>query len=319
MLSATLLVVMGLSLMVGPSGFSNPFVAGLKFYDPILHLRISRIFLALVAGTSLAASGTSLQALFQNPLADPHLFGISGGAALGACLVIALMPPDYALLPSLGAAIGGLLAFGLIYFIMTRWRSADLGQSILVGVLINAIAGGIITILKTLIPTQKIQSLLFWLVGSLAPLSPADLMIIVPVWILGLTLLLKIRGELEILSFGYEESRLLGVHVASVVKISIIANCLLVGMVVAYAGMIGFVGLVIPHFVRLFIAADVRTLMPISIFMGGICLVFFDTLSKWSFSLVHTEIPVGALTAVILSPIFFVLLIKARYEGNIEG
>lgn len=308
-LIAMLIILCIISLGIGASGwFSNDTFA----QRAILSYRLTRILLALIAGSSLAASGASLQAIFQNPLADPHLFGISGGAAVGATFVIAFAKSASFLLPSTGAILGGILAFTLVYFHLGRENPSPLANCLLVGILINALAASIITLLKTLLPASKIHSLLFWLVGSISTVEHLHLVIIVPLWLIGLGLLLKFRGELELLSFGIEESRLVGINADAVIKVAIIANCILIGNVVSFAGIIGFIGLVVPNMVRYFLL-DLRFALPAAMVIGAIGLVFFDMLSRLSFFVVASEIPVGALTALCLSPIFFLLLLKQRH------
>jgi iron complex transport system permease protein len=298
-----------LSLMIGSSGFSHHlWITTHEGGFHILQYRFCRIMLAIIAGSSLAASGASLQALFRNPLADPHLFGISGGAALGASIAIAFFASD--LMPSTGAIIGGLCAFLLVFFYLQTSQNGPLSHCLLVGILINSLAAALITLIKTMLPAHKTQSLLFWLVGSITVVEPSHFLIIVPLWLIGILSLWFIKGELEILSFGIEETRLLGIDADKIVKIAIVANCILVGNVVAFCGMIGFLGLVAPHFIRMLVDANLRTLLPIASFVGALLLVGFDTLSRLSFFLWQSEVPVGAISALILSPVFFFLLMK---------
>lgn len=310
------LIILGIfSLMIGPSGWSpSLWMTPQKTGYAILQYRLCRLALAVIAGSSLAASGASLQAIFRNPLADPHLFGISGGAALGASIVIAFMSEHTSVMPSAGAIVGGLCAFFLVFFYVQNSNNGPLGHCLLVGVLINSLAAALITLLKTTLPASKTQSLLFWLVGHLSVVEPNNFFLIIPLWVGGMISLWVIKGELEILSFGYDETRLLGINASRITKIAIAANCVLIGNVVAFAGMIGFLGLVIPHFIRLLVHANLRVMLPIASICGAICLVFFDGLSRLSFLLIKTEIPVGALSALFLSPVFFLLLLKSNHD-----
>ena len=307
-----LLVLCGFCyLMTGPDGY----LSILKIYQPtILNYRLKRLLLAVIAGSSLAASGTSMQALFRNPLADPHLFGISGGAALGASIAIGFFSHQ-ALTPSTGAILGGLLSFLLILSFAQAHGEKDLDRCLLLGILLNSLAASIITLLKTILPANKAQSLLFWLVGHIGIVGQTDLLFIVPLWILGLAIIFSIRHELELLSFGQEESLLLGINTNRVLKLSIIANCILVGNVVAFAGMIGFLGLVVPHMLRILGYWNLKHLVPMSALAGALAMTLFDCLSRVSFFYLHTEIPSGALAALFLCPIFFYLLMKRRYHG----
>lgn len=314
-ISAVLIVLAVLSLFIGPSGFSFPDFIDETSRDAILNYRFTRIILAIIGGSSLAASGASLQAIFRNPLADPHIFGISGGAALGASIVIAFFS-DSALLPSAGAIIGGLAAFSLLFYYLQNSPTHSLSQCLLVGVLINSLAAALITMLKTTLPMAKTQSLLFWLVGHITVIDPNSFYVVVPLWIVGMVTLLSIRGELEVLSFGVDESHLLGINAHKIIKIAIAANCILIGNVVAFAGMIGFLGLVVPHLVRMLINPNLFVVMPIAAIGGAALMVLFDGLSRASFLLLSSELPVGALSALILSPVFFLLLLKDYNRGE---
>lgn len=309
-----LMAVSACSLMLGPHGFLWPFGDVYQSNNAILNYRLYRIILSIVAGSSLAASGASLQAIFQNPLADPHLFGISGGAALGASIVIALLANFGSIMPSAGAIVGGLCAFLLMYFYLHAKKSDTLSHCLLVGVLINSVAAALITLLKTILPPQKTQSLLFWLVGHITTVEPQTLFVIIPLWIIGIASLWLIKGELEILSFGVEETKVLGINAERIIRIAIVANCILIGNVVAFAGMIGFLGLVVPHLVRLLINANIRIMLPVASLVGAIMLVIFDGVSRVSFLLLKSEIPTGALSALFLSPVFFYLLVRNTHD-----
>lgn len=308
LLTCCLLALSLLSLFVGPSGLG---LAHPAHNHAIFSYRLMRMLLALIAGSSLAASGASLQAIFQNTLADPHIFGISGGAAVGASLVIAFAPLSGAFLPSTGAILGGLLAFLLVFFYVGK-KNPSLSDCLLLGILINALAAALITLLKIWLPAAKTQSLLYWLVGSIGPVDEAHFFLIVILWLSGMAILWKIRTELELLSFGIEESRLIGINTNAVLKLVMIANCLLIGNVVSFAGLIGFIGLVIPNMVRCYFF-DLRQALPITIMLGALSLVFFDIGSRLSFILIQSEIPVGALSALCLSPLFFYLLLRTRH------
>jgi len=302
--------------MMGPQGFSPSVLWTTDLHgSAIFWYRLSRIILATLAGSALAASGASLQAIFQNPLADPHLFGISGGAALGAALVIAFLSDHSAIMPSAGAMAGGMCAFLIMFACAESAKGENLSHCLLVGVLINAVAASAITLLEAVMPAHKTQSLLFWLLGHINLVDPKDLMVIIPMWVIGMTFLWLIKGELEILSFGFEETTLLGINAKKMVKIAVFANCLLIGNVVAFAGMIGFLGLVVPHLIRLTINPNMRVVLPIAAVLGAVFLVAFDCLGRLCFLLLKSEVPTGALSAVFLSPVLFALLLKRlRHE-----
>ncbi len=313
-LALALLALFFLSMLCGPQGFSLAIFKN-NYLPELLDYRATRALLAVIAGSSLAASGASLQALFRNPLADPHLFGISGGAAVGACAVIAF-GGHTSFAPSIGAVLGGLLSFVLIFSYLNKIHHSSLSHCLLVGVLINSLAAALITLLKTVLPPIKTQSLLYWLVGHISTVERFHLYFIIPAWLIGLALLIRFRGELELLSFGGIETSILGINTKSVIRVVIFANCLLIGTVVTFAGMIGFLGLVVPHFIRLLIHADQRFVLPTATLVGALLLLFFDILSRLSFMLWQSEIPVGALSALILSPVFFFLLLRDRHDAQ---
>lgn len=283
-------------------------------HQAILFYRLQRIVLAIIAGSSLAASGASLQALFRNPLADPHLFGISGGASLGAALAICFFSSTTWFYPNIGALLGGLIVFLIVFIYVKKSHLRSLSSCLLLGILINSLTASLITLLKTILPPLKTQNLLFWLVGHIGTVELSHFYCIIPAWIFGLYSLFHVRGELELLSFGRTETILLGIDIKRVITLAIIANCILIGTVVTFAGMIGFIGLIIPHFIRLTLFSDTRFVLPTSAIIGAITLVLFDTLSRMSFFIWQTEIPVGALCSVFLSPVFFFLLVRGWHE-----
>lgn len=310
----TLFAVVFLSILIGPAGWTLSFIQNAQGLS-IAHYRLNRIILAIIAGSSLAASGASLQALFRNPLADPHIFGISGGASLGAAIVIGFLSEKTVIMPSLGAFVGGLGAFLLVYSFLHLSKGEMIGHCLLIGILINSLAAAFITLMKTLLPMHKTHSLLFWLVGHISPIDATKFFLVIPVWLMGMGILWWVKGELEVLSFGVEESELLGMDTQKIIKLVIVANCLLIGNVVVFAGLIGFLGLVVPHIIRQMVDANLRILLPIASIAGALILVFFDALSRLSFLFLNSEIPTGVLCALVLSPLFFFLLMKEQRHG----
>jgi iron complex transport system permease protein len=304
-----LVILVLLSLLLGASGL-NP----LDCSQAIFFYRLGRISLAIIAGSSLAVSGASLQAIFRNPLADPHLFGISGGALVGASIAIVFFASTW-FLPNIGAFLGGACAFFLIFSFGKSQASDSLSSIILIGVLINALAASLITILNCLLPPEKSHHLMFWLLGHIGSIEKEHYYYVIPLWLLGMHLLWQKRAELELMSSGRKESELLGVDTKAVLNNCIIANCILVANVVSFCGLIGFIGLIIPHFVRLFFVAHMRFVLPLSALLGAILLLFFDSLSRLSFLVLGTELPVGALCALFLSPFLFFLL-KREYRAK---
>jgi len=281
----------------------------------LLHVRLPRALLAIVAGAALSGSGVALQSVLRNPLAEPYILGVSGGAALGATLALLFGLGTVAwlgamLLPVCALA-GGLLATFLVLGITRRGhgRGAEL---LLAGVVLNAIASGAITFIKTVISAAKAQELLFWLTGFLDVPSTPSLVALAVYVALGLGLLAYDAPRLNLLALGDESAAALGVDVQRLTVRVLVACSLLTGAVVSMTGLIGFVGLVVPHALRRVMGPDVRRLLPLSAAFGGVLLVLCDAASRSLFRVFHTEPPVGAITALVGGPVFLALLYRRR-------
>jgi iron complex transport system permease protein len=305
-----------LALGVGIGEFSPGDVVALFEGDALVQLRGRRIVLALAVGASLSGVGAALQATLHNPLADPYIIGVSGGAALVGSVAVGLgVTASFAVA---GFAVGGALlsCVALVYFA----RHPLSGRSdvvVLVGVAINAFAAAGITLIKTLLPATDAQRLLFWLVGSLGYLSMGLLVGVVATAFVGLLVLLLDRGRLEVLALGDEEAHRLGVAPGPLRRRVFVASSAVVGVVVAFTGMIGFVGLVVPHLLRLIWGRDLRLVLPASVLAGAGLMVAFDATSRLLFNFWQTEIPVGAITALFGAPVFGLLLLR-RHPGGIS-
>lgn len=282
----------------------------------VLSARLPRVLLAALAGAALAAVGVAFQALLRNPLADPYVLGVSGGAAAGATLAIVAGASAYSLL---GAALvpaaalaGGLLATLVVYMIARAGGEVSGTTIVLAGVIVNAIAASIITFIKTLVTAAKAQELLFWLMGFLDVPSTAQL-VSVAIWCaLGLTLLILDSGRLNLLALGREPAAHVGVDVSRVERRIFFAASAVAGAVVSLTGLIGFVGLVVPHAVRRLVGSDHRIVLPAAILLGGATLVACDLAARAAFRWLGTEPPVGAVTALFGGPIFLLLLYRTR-------
>ncbi len=278
----------------------------------VLTLRLPRVLLGAVAGGGLAAVGVAFQAVLRNPLAEPYVLGVSGGAAFGATIAIALGVASSTLLGAevlpLAALAGGFGATILVYALARR--AGESGTSILLaGVVVNAIASAAITFLKTLVPERVAQDILFWLVGFLdTPSSPAALPLVAAYVGIGSIFLLRDAGRLNLLALGSEQAGHLGVDVAALERRTLVACSLVVGAIVSITGLIGFVGLIVPHALRRIVGPDVRKLLPLSLPTGAAALVLCDALGRALFHALHTTPPVGAVTALIGGPLFLVLL-----------
>src|SRR5215472_583090 len=253
----------------------------------LLVARLPRVLLGAVAGAGLAASGVAFQAVLRNPLAEPYVLGVSGGAALGATIAI------------LAALTGGLAATALVHALVRAGGAVSATSVLLAGVVVNAIAAAAITFLKTLVEASKAQELLFWLMGFLDVPSPAALGFVSAYVALGAVLLLRDAGRLNLLALGDEGAAHLGVDVRALERRTLLACSIVVGAIVSVTGLIGFIGLVVPHALRRLFGPDTRVLLPASLLGGGATLVLCDLVSRALFRWLHTEPPVGAVTALV--------------------
>lgn len=288
----------------------------------LLDVRLPRVLLGALAGGALSIVGASYQGLLRNPLAEPFVLGVSGGSALGASLAIALglgatSTLGAALLP-VSALLGGLLATGLVY---TFARSAHGGTQgttmLLAGVLVNAIAAALVTFLKTLVSPSTAQAMLRWLTGFVELPSTAALAATAVYTLAGALFLLYDAGRLNLLALGDDAAASLGVDVPRLERRVFFASSLLVGAVVATTGLIGFVGLVVPHAVRRLLGGDQRQVLPLSYLWGALGLVLCDLLARLSFRVLGSEPPVGAVTALVGGPLFLWILARRGAEGRL--
>jgi iron complex transport system permease protein len=281
----------------------------------LFRFRLPRVVLAAVAGGGLAAVGVAFQALLRNPLAEPYVLGVSGGAAVGATFVIALGVTTAtwlgAALVPLAALLGGIGATVLVYGVARRAPRGTAGASILLaGVMVNFTASAIITFGKLLVPPSRAQLMLRWLVGFIELPTPTALVAVTAYVLLGCGLLMRDAGRMNVLALGDESAESLGVDVHALERRVFLWSSCIVGAIVSLTGLIGFVGLVVPHAVRRWIGPDHRRLMPVSILTGASMLVLCDLGSRLAFRLFGTQLPVGAVTAAIGGPMFLVMLTR---------
>lgn len=280
--------------------------------------RVPRVVLGAVAGGALAVVGAAFQALLRNPLADPYILGVSGGAALGGTIAIAAGLPAVAGLAAasvpLTSFLGGLGSLALVYSLSIRGRRARPTDVLLIGVVFNAFASAVIMFLKTVVSAQKAQEMLFWLMGTLSMerVGGTELALTAAFVAAGTLVLLADAGRLNLLTFGEEDARTLGVAVEAVRGRVFVASSLMVGAVVAVTGLIGFVGLVVPHAVRLVVGPDHRILLPASVLVGAAFLPLADLGTRLLFPVLETATPVGVVTAVVGGPTFVWLLRRGR-------
>jgi iron complex transport system permease protein len=313
--AALLVLVTALALTYG----TEPISLGSALHEDglartiLLDVRLPRVALAAMAGAGLAVVGAAFQALLRNPLAEPYVLGVSGGAALGATSAIALgigatSLVGAALIP-LAALAGGLVATSLVYAVARGIRGGASGTAILLaGVMVNSISAALITFLKALVPPSRAQQLLRWLVGFVdLPRGPELAAAAIYVG-LGCAVLLYDAGRLNVLALGDETAGTLGVDVRALERRIFFASSCVVGAIVSLTGLIGFVGLVVPHAVRRLIGPDQRRVLPISMLAGATMLISCDLVARLTFRSLGTEPPVGAVTALIGGPAFLILL-----------
>lgn len=275
----------------------------------LLYLRMPRVFLGFIVGSSLASVGVILQALLRNPLADPYILGVSSGSALGVSLAILFgvgtMVWAIPILPICGF-LGGLLALFVLYRMSATSERLPVHSVLLAGVILNAIFSALIMFITSVMEPNRAFSTMAWLMGSLA--SPADpILLALSVYLaVCLALLFTQVSVLNILTLGEEPARSLGIETEQAKRKILMTAALVTGAVVSVSGMIGFIGMVVPHATRLLFGADHRLLLPASALAGGMFLMTADTLARTVFA--PSELPVGIMTALAGGPFFIYLL-----------
>lgn len=277
------------------------------------NIRLPRVLLAVLIGMALAVSGAVMQGLFRNPLADPGLLGISSGAGLAVALAIIMplaLPPVLALwLPSVAAFAGSLAVMALI-FSFSRLARGNLARLLLVGIAINALCGAAVGVLSWLSNDQQLRQLSLWGMGSLSQ-AQWPLLAVCAVLILPGVLLTQTRAhQLNLLQLGEEDAHYMGVDVRRTQRQLLVLSALLVGTAVSVSGIIGFVGLVVPHVMRFCLGSDHRWMLPGSALAGAMLLLLADTLARTL--VVPAEMPVGLLTSLIGGPWFLWLILRQQ-------
>jgi len=275
----------------------------------VLQVRGPRVLAALLVGASLAAAGTAYQGMFRNPLVSPDILGVSTGAALGAVLAIFLSLGVLGI--QLLAFAGGLVAVGLVYGVGSRLRGHDpLLALVLTGVVLGTLLGSAIALLKYLAdPYNQLPAITFWLLGSLAAVAPADLAIAAPFALAGLAPMLLLRWRMNLLALPDDEARALGVNTRRLRAVVVAAATLMTAAAVALSGIIGWVGLLVPHAARLIVGPDFGRLLPLAMLIGAAFLLAVDLLCR---TLAPIEIPPGVLTALVGTPVFLWLFAVSR-------
>jgi iron complex transport system permease protein len=279
----------------------------------LFHIRLPRVLLSIIVGASLASVGVALQALLRNPLADPYVLGISSGSALGASLAMlfGIGTSFLALtaLPLCGFA-GGLMALIVVYRIGSSGGRLPVHGLLLAGVILNAIFTALIMFITSIMDPNRSFGMMAWLMGTLSAHVSSGLTILLAYVLIGLFVLYSQATTLNLMTLGDESARSLGVETEGVKKLIFVTSALVTGAVVSVSGMIGFIGMVVPHAVRLVLGADHRLLFPASALVGGMFLLLADTAARTLLS--PTEIPVGIITALTGGPFFVYLLMTKK-------
>ena len=285
----------------------------------LLDIRLPRICLAILIGAILAISGAVMQGLFRNPLAAPSLIGVSSGASVGASVVIVLagawLQSNTALglsLVAVGAFIGSFLVTVLVYRLSTSALGTSVTTMLLAGIAVSALAGAVSGLLSYYADNEMLRQISIWQMGNLSTANWQRVLVLTVVAILVLSLFPRESKSLNALLLGESEARHLGIDVQQVKRKLILLTTLGIGTAVAIGGMIGFVGLIVPHIVRLLIGPDHRWLLPASALAGGVLLLLADTIAR--IIIAPTELPTGILTAILGAPFFIMLIVQQRRE-----
>jgi iron complex transport system permease protein len=306
-----------LSLIIGTADISIEQVwdllkGALPMEDParliVLKIRLPRIILAGVVGFALSLGGVVFQAILRNPLADPFILGVSSGSAFGAVLGI-IFGFSFSLGIPLMAFLGALFTIWMVMTLGARQMGMESSTILLTGVIVNAFFTAIIMFFISTSSDSRLHTMLFWLYGDLSQSQYGQLTLVVPVVLITFLILFSFAKDLNILTAGEENALQLGVEVERTKRLGLLIVSLIMGLIVAFSGLIGFVGLIVPHLSRMAFGSDHRRLIPVASLGGAIFLIAADTLARTVIS--PSELPVGVVTAFMGAP-FFIVLLKKR-------
>ena len=278
----------------------------------VWQIRLPRILAALLVGASLSMAGTAFQGIFKNPLVSSDLLGVSNGAGFGAALAILLSGSGAVI--QIFAFVFGIISVSITYMISRAYKAGGILILVLSGVAISAFFNSLISAIKFVAdPEDKLPEIVYWLMGSLASVTMDEIiMIIIPLFI-GFIILYLLRWQMNILAMGDEEAQSLGLNPTRVRLIIIAACTLLTSAAVSISGIIGWIGMIIPHMARMIVGPDNKVLLPASVSLGASFLLLIDNISRVVISI---EIPIGILTAIIGVPIFLYLLRRGYSEWS---
>jgi len=285
-------------------------VTGSNMDTVIFNIRLPRIFAGMLVGAALATAGAAYQGMFKNPLVSPDMLGASAGAGFGACLAIFMS--QSALVIQIMAFIFGLAAVLIAYLINVKLDYEPTLGLVLGGILVSTLFSSATGAIKYFADANdKLPAITFWLMGSLSSISSKDILMIIIPMIIGFTALFLVRWKLNVLAFGEEEARTLGIDPRKLRLIVIFASTLITASSVSICGMVGWIGLVIPHLARAIVGPDYRNLLPVTFVLGSTYLLLIDDIAR---CLGTVEIPLGILTALMGVP-FFILIFKQNVRG----
>lgn len=286
-------------------------------------IRFPRVFMTVMIGAALGVSGAALQGLFRNPLVESSLIGVSGGAASGVVLVIVFggslfLSTDtfvYNSVIPLTAFAGGVLATFLVLRLSNQSGKTNIAVLVLVGVAINALAGSVIGLSVFYADENQLRTFTFWTLGDLGGATPGKLVIALPLLVASIVALLFHSNILNVVALGEAEAYHMGVDIERTKRRIVFFSALAVGVSVSLAGIIGFIGLVIPHLIRVLFNSDNRLVLPASVIGGAWLLILADVVARTIVA--PAELPIGVMTGLIGAPFFIVLLMKAKLKNEI--
>lgn len=318
-----LIVAIGISLTIGElklSLFDIPEILrqgqGSIEHTIMVNIRLPRVILGIAVGGALSLSGVILQGVYRNPLVEPFTLGISGGAALGVAFAIVLglqFSMGSFILPLMGFA-GALGTIIIVYFVSIKQGRIRIQNMLLIGVMISFVASSVMMLLMAITTSENLHGIVFWIMGSLDEPNQSLIWINLIVSIVGLVLAYLFVKPLNALRLGEEKARHLGVNTNTSIKLMFLVASLLAGVSVAVAGVIGFVGLVIPHLMRLIVGTDNRILLISSFIAGSTFLILCDSISR--VIILPNELPIGVITGIVGGLVFMVILSRASFKFN---
>jgi iron complex transport system permease protein len=276
-----------------------------EFWLVVFGLRLPRIALGILVGAALSTAGAGFQALLRNPLADPYVLGVSSGAALGAILSLVAAPHTPGAIQA-AAFAGALATIAAVYLLGRRGGQIDSATLLLAGIVTASFLSAVIMFLMTTLSGRDLRGMAFWLMGDLASPPAVDLRWLYFLLIVGVGSMYTTAPDLNLILTGEQEARHLGVNVSRVKMVVYVAASVLTGLAVSVSGAIGYVGLLVPHLMRMMFGSDYRLLIPASAIGGAILIVIADTLARTVVA--PTELPVGAMTALAGAPVFIYLM-----------